>query len=237
MNPTLCQLSYAAMSLRAHLIVKPRFDCKHFFGCATKSVPLPGLIPSPDHAPAIRPMRMGSQTRAAREGGVAQLTSAMIRWDTARTAERLGPALEPVTGEHANMKKTLVAIGLLVAVAAGVTAVVVLGRDDAPPNGAAAGNGALSESEKIEMLIESLKALDGAVFIRNGREHTVEEAIDHMRGKWRWKKSEIKTAEDFIDIAATKSSISGEFYLIKLSDGTTVKSGDWFREQLIKLSR
>jgi len=138
-------------------------------------------------------------------------------------------------GRYVTMKRTLVAIGLLVVLAAGITAVVVLRRAEAPPSGNGAGAGGLSESEKIEMLIQSLKALDGATFIRNGREHTVDEAIDHMRGKRRWKSSAIKTAEDFIDIAATKSSMSGEAYLIKLRDGTTVESGDWFRGQLAKL--
>lgn len=92
----------------------------------------------------------------------------------------------------------------------------------------------LSEQDKIEALISSLPQLSssGAKFIRNGREHTVEEAIGHMRDKWEWKKSEIKTVEDFITIAGSASSMSGQAYIIKLPDGTTLTSKEWFRKQL-----
>jgi hypothetical protein len=92
----------------------------------------------------------------------------------------------------------------------------------------------LSEQDKIEALISSLRQLSssGAKFIRNGQDHTVEEAIGHMRDKWEWKKFEIKTVEDFITIAGSASSISGDAYLIKLPDGTTLTSEEWFRKQL-----
>lgn len=92
----------------------------------------------------------------------------------------------------------------------------------------------LSEQDKIETLITSLwqLSLTGAKFIRNGQEHTVDEAIGHMRNKWEWKKSEIKTVEDFITIVGSASSMSGEAYLIKLRDGTTLTLEKWFRKQL-----
>jgi uncharacterized protein DUF5329 len=90
----------------------------------------------------------------------------------------------------------------------------------------------LSEDEKIEALILALKQLTGATFIRNGKEHTLDEAIAHMRTKWEWKKSEIKTAEDFIRVAASKSSMSGDPYIIRFADGTQRQAGEWFREQL-----
>lgn len=90
----------------------------------------------------------------------------------------------------------------------------------------------LSETEKIEILIDSLKQLVGATFIRNGQEHTLNDTIAHMRVKWEWKKSEIKTADDFIRIAGSCSSTSGTPYIIRMFDGTGVKTGDWFREQL-----
>jgi len=92
----------------------------------------------------------------------------------------------------------------------------------------------LSEQDKIEALISSLRQLSssGAKFIRNGQEHTVEEAIGHMRDKWEWKKSEIKTVEDFITIIGSGSSMSGDAYLIKLPDGTALTSEEWFRKQL-----
>lgn len=90
----------------------------------------------------------------------------------------------------------------------------------------------LSEKEKIETLIVSLKQLVGATFIRNGEEYTLDDAITHMREKWERKKSGIKTADDFIRIAGSYSSQSGEAYIIRTSSGTEVRTEEWFRMQL-----
>lgn len=93
----------------------------------------------------------------------------------------------------------------------------------------------LSESQKIEALIAELAKLEGATFVRNGKRHTVDEAISHMRMKWKWKASEIKTAEEFIRVAATKSSTSGERYMIIFAGGEEIASADWFRQQLQRI--
>lgn len=93
----------------------------------------------------------------------------------------------------------------------------------------------MSDSEKIETLISSLKQLTGAKFIRNGKEYTVDDAISHMRSKWKWKQSEIQTVQDFIRIAGSKSSTSGEFYIIRMPDGSEVRTEDWLKEQLESL--
>ena len=90
----------------------------------------------------------------------------------------------------------------------------------------------LSQSQKIETLILSLRQLVGAKFIRNEQEHTLDKAIAHMRKKWKWKRSEIKTAEDFIMIVGSKSSTSGKPYMIRLPDGTETKAEEWFSKQL-----
>lgn len=92
----------------------------------------------------------------------------------------------------------------------------------------------LSEQDNIETLLRrlGLLSLSGAKLIRNGREHKADEAVAHMRKKWEWKRSEIKTVEDFIRIVGSTSSVSGEAYLIRLRDGTEMKLGEWFQEQL-----
>jgi len=90
----------------------------------------------------------------------------------------------------------------------------------------------ISEEAKIEALIAALEGLDDVVFLRNGKEHTVEEAVEHMRGKWKWKRKEIKTVEDFIRIAGTESSTSGKVYLIRFPDGQEMESAVWFRAKL-----
>jgi hypothetical protein len=93
----------------------------------------------------------------------------------------------------------------------------------------------LTETQKIEALIQHVNDLKDATFIRNGKEHTPPDAAKHMRDKWQWKKSEIKTAADFITIAASKSSMSGKPYLIRFKGGKEVQSAMYLRAQLKKL--
>jgi len=90
------------------------------------------------------------------------------------------------------------------------------------------------EEKRIETLIESLRQLDGATFIRNDTESTVDEAIAHITRKWHWQKDQIHTAEDFIEVAASKSSASGKLYLIRLPDGTETTSAEWLHKELEK---
>ncbi|MHC4745481.1 MAG: DUF5329 family protein [Planctomycetota bacterium] len=96
---------------------------------------------------------------------------------------------------------------------------------------------ALSEEDKIEQLIIALGRLKGAKFVRNAREHSAEETVEHLREKWKRNKSEITTAEDFIRLAASKSAVTGAPYIIKLADGTEITSQDWFQKQLAEIER
>ena len=91
---------------------------------------------------------------------------------------------------------------------------------------------AMSEHAKIEWLIARLETAQGAVFIRNGSEHTAQEAADHLRSKWKAAGDGIKTAKQFVDLIASKSSTSGKPYRIRLVDGSLVLSGDYLRMRL-----
>ncbi|MDR2209801.1 MAG: DUF5329 family protein [Azoarcus sp.] len=95
---------------------------------------------------------------------------------------------------------------------------------------------ALSEEEKITMIIESIKDTpEGTRFIRNGKAYDVADAISHLNLKRSRTKSRLKTAEDFIKYAASGSSVSGKEYLIRYPDGTTVTTAAFFMEKLRKL--
>lgn len=87
-------------------------------------------------------------------------------------------------------------------------------------------------NEKIEELINSLGELEGAVFVRNGREYSAEVAMEHLRSKWTMSNRIIATPEIFIDQIATRSSLTQEEYMIRFPNGKEVKLGDWLREQL-----
>ncbi len=90
----------------------------------------------------------------------------------------------------------------------------------------------ISEAAKIHYLIASVETLEGAKLIRNGREYDTRAASDHLRLKLKVTGDKVKTAEDFITLCASKSSITGEPYLMRFADGTTVKSEVFFRNKL-----
>ena len=98
-------------------------------------------------------------------------------------------------------------------------------------------SGALSaqdniEKKKIEFLISSVENLKGAKFIRNGSEHDGKEAAEHLRMKLKTAGSRVKTADDFIRLCASQSYLTGRPYMIRLSNGKTIKSEEYFREKL-----
>jgi hypothetical protein len=92
-----------------------------------------------------------------------------------------------------------------------------------------------TEPQKIAALIEAIRQLDGASFIRNGTDHTAIEAADHLAMKVKRAGNKIKTAEQFIDRIASQSSMSGKPYQIRMPDGKLISAGDFFRAELAKL--
>lgn len=94
---------------------------------------------------------------------------------------------------------------------------------------------ALSETQKIDRLIAHVGALEGAVFIRNGKEYGPPEAAKHLQYKREKAGDRVKTANDFIRLCASHSYLSGEAYLIRLNDGRTRTAEDVLREELARI--
>jgi len=88
------------------------------------------------------------------------------------------------------------------------------------------------EEKRIEHLLQTVESLKGAAFIRNGTEYDATEAGKHLRLKLKMAGNRVKTAEDFIEICASRSSLSGGAYKIRLPDGTTTESAPFFRAKL-----
>lgn len=95
----------------------------------------------------------------------------------------------------------------------------------------------LSETQKIETLIKAVEQLKEAKFYRNGELHDAAAAAKHLRMKWEKAGSRIKTAIDFIEKIASKSSMSGEPYKIVYANGKSVLARDFFYEKLISLGK
>ncbi len=90
------------------------------------------------------------------------------------------------------------------------------------------------EKARIEGLISHVENLKDAKFIRNGKSYDAKDAARFLSGKWDGNSKEIKTAEDFIDKAASVSGTTGKAYLIKFNDGREVKCGDYLKQELKK---
>jgi hypothetical protein len=92
----------------------------------------------------------------------------------------------------------------------------------------------LTEEQKIDHLITLIRNLKGATFIRNGDEHTAVAAADHLQMKREKAGARVKTAQDFIDKIASKSSMSGELYMIRFANGKTFPCQMVLTNELLK---
>jgi hypothetical protein len=95
---------------------------------------------------------------------------------------------------------------------------------------------AIAEEElesTIKYLLAYVKNAD-VVFIRNNREHTGDEAAAHMRRKYEHFKDQVRTPEDFIRFAATKSLMSGKPYQVRMKNGKTMLTQKWLEDALEK---
>jgi hypothetical protein len=88
------------------------------------------------------------------------------------------------------------------------------------------------EAAKIEYLITSVAELQRAQFIRNGTAHDAASAASHLRRKLKAAGSRVKTADDFIRLCASASSMTGAPYRIRFSDGREIDARDYFRQKL-----
>ena len=92
------------------------------------------------------------------------------------------------------------------------------------------------EKKKIEYLISSVENLKSAKFIRNGSEYAGKQAAEHLRMKLQNAGGRVQTADDFIRLCASQSFITGKPYMIRYSDGKTIKSEEYFRKKLKEYS-
>ena len=92
------------------------------------------------------------------------------------------------------------------------------------------------EPKKIEFLLHEIEQLKGARFWRNGSSYSPKRAADHLRMKWEKAGSAVKTAEDFIEKIASKSSMSGKAYMIEFDNGTKTETKVFLYKKLEKWS-
>ena len=74
----------------------------------------------------------------------------------------------------------------------------------------------------------------GCEFNRNGSWYTAVEAKSHLLQKLKYfeDRGMVQTTEQFIEMAASGSSMSGQPYLVRCGNNPPVQSGQWLRSEL-----
>jgi uncharacterized protein DUF5329 len=94
--------------------------------------------------------------------------------------------------------------------------------------------GPLTEQQRIAALLAVVDQ-SGATFIREGKEYSAAEGRRHLERKLWFAGSRVETAEDFIDKIASRSSITGRPYLVRLPSGKESETGVWLRQKLAEI--
>jgi hypothetical protein len=92
---------------------------------------------------------------------------------------------------------------------------------------------AVPATREIAYLFASLEQ-SNCQFYRNGSWYTAAKASAHLRSKYDYllKRGLVSSTEAFIDLAASKSSMSGKPYLVKCDNAAPVESHSWFTNKL-----
>ena len=90
-----------------------------------------------------------------------------------------------------------------------------------------------SIEQTVAFLLHRIETTD-VTLIRDGQAHTPQEAVAHVRAKYRTFKAQIKTPEDFIRLAATKSLLTGQPYLVRTRDGKEMPLNTWLSNALLE---
>ena len=86
---------------------------------------------------------------------------------------------------------------------------------------------------EIDFLLDSVVSSD-CTFIRNGKKHEASAARDHLQMKRRRGKRYFDSSEEFIERIASKSSWSGDNYLIQCGDDQQQMAKTWFTALLMQ---
>lgn len=88
------------------------------------------------------------------------------------------------------------------------------------------------EQTRTEALLTELGKQQNLTFIRNGSEYSAADAESHLRLKLSKTQKRLKTAEQFIDNVASKSSITGEEYQVRDGQGKVTSANNYLHDLL-----
>jgi Family of unknown function (DUF5329) len=89
---------------------------------------------------------------------------------------------------------------------------------------------AASPEAEIDHLLNFI-AGSPCTFIRNGVAYDGAQAVGHIKDKYEYYREDIRSAEDFIALAASKSVMSGKPYLVRC-DAAEMPAAEWLTQEL-----
>lgn len=72
----------------------------------------------------------------------------------------------------------------------------------------------------------------GCIINRNGTDHPALKGISHIEKKYDYFRDDITSTEEFIEYSATKSTMSGDFYMVSCPGKETIRTQDWLMAEL-----
>ena len=72
----------------------------------------------------------------------------------------------------------------------------------------------------------------GCIINRNGIDHPADKGVSHIESKYDYFRDDIKSTEDFIEYSATKSTMSGDYYMVTCPGEKTITTQDWLLTEL-----
>jgi len=92
----------------------------------------------------------------------------------------------------------------------------------------------MATTREIDLLFSVLEK-SNCQFYRNGSWYSAQKASAHLRRKYDYllKHDRVTSTESFIELAASRSSMSGKPYLVKCGNAAPIESKDWFSRKLV----
>lgn len=94
-----------------------------------------------------------------------------------------------------------------------------------------------AEQARIQRLIAYVETQTTIRFVRNGTAYSSGDAAKFLRKKFDKMGEHVTTAQQFIEQIASKSSTTGEAYLIRFPDGRQVPAARFLGDELARMDR
>jgi hypothetical protein len=91
-----------------------------------------------------------------------------------------------------------------------------------------------TEQRRIDALLDAIAADHRSRFVRLGISYSGANAARFLRGKLQAQGAAVKSAEDFIEMIASRSSTTGRAYRVCEPDGSCVDAGEHLRALLAR---